>query len=94
VGDSREVPFYDRDGEHWITLEIEFGADGKPPEMIEISRPESAKRQMRCQYRRQPQRDSPWPWAYVEVSRTWRGEPVPGSAEALRRLRESTEWPP
>jgi hypothetical protein len=94
VADSQEVPFYDRDGEHWITLAIEFDADGTPPEMIEIAKPEGAKRQMRCQYRRQPQRDPAQPWAYVEISRTWRGEPVPGSAEALRRLRASSKWPP
>jgi len=89
AADSREGPFYDRDGEHWITLAIELGADGTPPEMIELARPESAKRHMRCQYRCRPQPDSPWPWAYVEVSCPWRG-----SVEALRRLRESTEWPP
>jgi len=93
VDESREIPFYDRDGQHWITLAIEFDADGAPPEMIEITRPENAKRQMRCQYQRRPHPDSPQSWAYVEVSRTWRGEPVPGSAEALRRLRESREWP-
>jgi hypothetical protein len=29
----------------------------------------------------------------VEIGRTWRGEPAPGSPEALRRLLDSKEWP-
>ena len=26
VSDTHEVPFYDRDGEHWLTVEIEVDA--------------------------------------------------------------------
>ncbi|HEV7787716.1 MAG: hypothetical protein QOC67_3389 [Pseudonocardiales bacterium] len=90
---TREVPFFDRDGEHWITLEIEVDAEGKPPEMVEIASAEDKGRQVQCQYRREHRPDSDHQWVYVEVGRTWRGEPAPGSPEALRRLLDSKEWP-
>jgi hypothetical protein len=28
AADSQEIPLHDRDGAHWITLEIEFSEDG------------------------------------------------------------------
>ncbi|WP_156935259.1 hypothetical protein [Pseudonocardia spinosispora] len=92
MADTREVPFYDRDGEHWITLAMEVDDEGRPPEMVEIAGPEGTKRGMQCQYQREHRPDDEHEWVYVEISRTWRGEPVPGSEEALRRLLASSEW--
>jgi hypothetical protein len=92
VSDTHEVPFYDRDGEHWMTVEIEVDDAGMPPELMQLAGPETG-RGMQCHFRREHRLGSDPPWAYVEISRMWRGEPSPGSQEALQRLRESEEWP-
>ena len=92
MSDTHEVPFYDRDGEHWMTVEIEVDDAGKPPELMQLAGPEAG-RGMLCHFRREHRPGSDPSWAYVEISRMWRGEPSPGSPEALQRLRESEEWP-
>ena len=92
MSDTHEVPCCDRHGEHWMTVEIEVDGAGKPPELMQLAGPEAG-RGMRCRFRRRHRLGSDPPWAYVEISRMWRGEPSPGGPEALQRLRESEEWP-
>ncbi len=92
MSDTREVPFYDRDGDHWITLQMDVDEHGAPPEMVELAGSQQG-RAMQRQFRREVRPESDPPWAYVEVTRTWRGEPVPGSPDALRRIMDSHEWP-
>jgi hypothetical protein len=92
VADTREIRFYDRDGEHWMTVEIELDEAGQPPEVVQLAGPEAG-RGIQCQFRREFRPGGDPPWAYVEVSRSWRGEPTPGSPEALQRLLESGKWP-
>ncbi|HEY2206164.1 MAG TPA: hypothetical protein VGH99_16950 [Pseudonocardia sp.] len=94
VSDTNDVPFFDRDGDHWITIEMPFDEDGRPPETVELAGGPENGPGMRCTFRREHRPDADPAWVYVEVSRTWRGEPVPGSGEALQRLRESHPWPP
>lgn len=89
---TREVPFYDRDGEHWITLEMGVNEHGEPPEMVQLAGP-AAGRAVQCQFSREHQPGAEPPWAYVEINRVWRGEPAPGSKEALRRVLDSHPWP-
>jgi hypothetical protein len=43
VSDTHEVPFYDRDGEHWMTVEIEVDDAGKPPELMQLAGPEAGR---------------------------------------------------
>jgi hypothetical protein len=92
VAARREVPFYDRDGEHWLTVEIGVDDAGEPPELVRLAGPEEG-RGLECQFRRERRPGADPPWVYVEVSRTWLGEPAPGSADALQRLLESKKWP-
>jgi hypothetical protein len=92
VAATREVPFYDRDGEHWMTVEIDLDDAGKPPELVQLTGPEAG-RGIQCQFRREHRPGEDPPWAYVEISRRWFGEPTPGSSEALQRLLESKKWP-
>jgi hypothetical protein len=86
------IPFYDRDGDHWMTVEIELDDAGQPPPRVELAGPRAGQG-IRCQFHREHRAASDPPWAYVEISRTWRGEPIPGSPEALQRLLESEDWP-
>jgi hypothetical protein len=91
VAGTHDVPFYDRNGEHWMTVEIEVNDAGEPPELVQLG--PAAGDGMLCQFRREHRPGSDPPWAYMEISRIWPGEPSPGSPEALQRLRESEEWP-
>jgi hypothetical protein len=94
VADTYRVPFFDRDGEHWITLDLACGEDG-PPEIVELAgQGPTAGRGMRCQFRREYREQPECPWVYVETSRTWNGAPEAGSTEALRRLCNSRPWVP
>lgn len=88
---ARDVPFYDRDGEHWMTAEIEVDETGALPEFIQLAGLEAG-REAHRRFRREHRPGSSPEWAYVEFARTWRGEPIPGSSEALRRLLESKRW--
>lgn len=89
---TREVPFYDRDGEHWLTLEMGVDERGEPPQAVQISGP-PAGRVAKCDFDREHRPGADPPWAYVETNRVWRGEPAPGSPEALRRVLDARRWP-
>ncbi|MDT7682362.1 MAG: hypothetical protein QOC67_3023 [Pseudonocardiales bacterium] len=89
---TREVPFYDRDGAHWMTLEMGVDERGEPPEAVQLLGPEAG-RAVQCEFSREHRPGEDPPWAYVEINRTWRGEPTPGSQEALRRVLDSHDWP-
>lgn len=87
-----EIPFYDRDGRHWMTVEIELDDSGEPPPLVQLAGSEAG-RQIQCRFRREHRPGSAPPWAYVEVDRAPRVEPPPGSPEALRRVLDSEQWP-
>jgi hypothetical protein len=75
-----------------MTVEIELDDAGEPPLRVELAGPQAG-RGIRCQFRREHREASDPRWAYVEISRSWWGEPMPGSPEALQRLLESEDWP-
>ena len=88
ASDTHEVPFYDRDAEHWMTVELEFDDAGEPPELMQLAGPEAG-RGMQCQFRRKHRLGSDPPWAYMEISRMWRASlhRQPRSLAATARVR-------
>jgi len=88
-----EIPFCDSEGRHRMTLPVEVGDLGEPPETVELIGPDEDGRTMRWCYRREHRPETEPRWAYVETGRVPSGVPRPGSEEALFRLMRSREWP-
>jgi hypothetical protein len=94
VSDAESIPFYDADGEHHITVPIEYDDTGEPPQVAELIGPDQDGTIMHVYYQRAAVPGEVPPWAYRETSRTPpAAAPQPGSAEALLRLLGSQEWP-
>jgi hypothetical protein len=94
VSDAEPIPFFDADGEHDITVPIEYDDTGEPPQVAELIGPDQDGKIMHVFYQRTPAPGESPPWAYRETSRTPpAAAPPAGSAEALLRLLGSQEWP-
>lgn len=92
---GQPIPFYDRYGEHLITLPIELDDEEKPPRLVELTGPDDESGgTLRRLYQRQPRLEVTPPWCYVEIHSEPLGRiPAPGSAEAAQRLGDSYRWP-
>lgn len=86
------IPFCDPEGRHRMTLPVEVGDLGEPPETVELIGPDEDGRTMRWCYRREHRPETAQRWAYVETGRVPSAVPRPGSDEALFRLLRSCEW--
>jgi hypothetical protein len=94
VAERQPIPFFDRDGNHHITLPVELDGNGEPPAVAELIGPDETGQVMHQYYRREPVFGTDPPWSYVEVRREAPTRPpAPGSSEALRRVLNSRAWP-
>jgi hypothetical protein len=73
VSDTREVPFYDRDGEHWMTVEIEVDDAGEPPSWCNSPAPRRAEG---CD----ASSAGSTGWARTSHGRTWRSAACGGAS--------------
>ena len=91
---SVPIPFFDRNDDHHITLEIEVDERGSPPAVAEIIGPDEDGAITHHFYRLEELPGQDPEWRYVETHREGPSEPPePGSPEALERVRGAREWP-